>query len=362
MLVALFAAAVLLQSPVSPSPAAPDLSPGTRYDSRIPTLAQVAGHAIGDELSTPEDIVFYLKALETAAPDRARLIEYGRTWEGRPLHVLIVGSPERLARLDEIRAGMGQLADPRGLAAPAAERLVATLPVVVWLMHAVHGNETTSSDAALAEAYHLLAAQGDTRVDTILREALVIIDPLQNPDGRARFLATNRQGRAAIPDPEPAAAEHDEPWPGGRPNHYLFDMNRDWLAQSQLETQGRIRVGLQWNPQVVVDLHEMGPETTYYFAPPAEPAESVHHTEAARVAHGVRPRERPSIRCPRVRLLRSRGVRRLLPGLRRLLAHVSGRHRDDLRAGVSARPGVPARRRHDPDLPRPVSRTTSPRR
>jgi len=139
-------------------------------------------------------------------------------------------------------------------------------------MHAVHGDESTSSDAALAEAYHLLAAQGDTRVDTILRETLVIIDPLQNPDGRARFIANNRQGRSAVPDPEPAAIEHDEPWPGGRANHYLFDMNRDWLVLSQVETQGRVRVGREWNPQVVVDLHEMSGEATYYFAPPAEPA------------------------------------------------------------------------------------------
>jgi hypothetical protein len=272
MLIALLAAVVLAQPAALPPTGAQELVPGTRYDAKIPTLTQVAGHGIGDELSTPEQIEAYLRALQAAAPDRARLIEYGRTWEGRPLHVFVVGSPDRISGLDEIRSGMRRLADPRGLAPADADRLVATLPVVVWLMHSVHGNEVTSSDAALAEAYHLLAAQGDARVDAIQREAVVLIDPLQNPDGRARFIATNRQGRAAVPDPEPAAIEHDEPWPGGRPNHYLFDMNRDWLAQSQVETQGRIRVGLEWSPQVVVDLHEMGPETTYYFAPPAEPA------------------------------------------------------------------------------------------
>jgi len=96
----------------------PDLSPGTRYDTRIPTLTQVAGHALGDEISTPEQIESYLKALQTAAPDRARLVEYGRTWEGRPLYILIVGSPERMARLDEIKAGMKRLADPRGCRLP----------------------------------------------------------------------------------------------------------------------------------------------------------------------------------------------------------------------------------------------------
>ena len=143
--------------------------------------------------------------------------------------------------------------------------------MVTWLIHAVHGNEISSSEAALALAYHLVAARQDETVETILRESLVLIDPLQNPDGRARFLVHTLLGRAARPDPEPAAAEHDEAWPGGRSNHYLFDMNRDWFAQSQPETRGRTRIFLDWHPQVVADLHEMGGDQTYYFAPPAEP-------------------------------------------------------------------------------------------
>jgi hypothetical protein len=158
---------------------------------------------------------------------------------------------------------------------------VRELPVVTWLIHAVHGNEISSSDAALAEAYHLLAAEGDQTVDTILRESNVLIDPLENPDGRARFLASNLAARAAAPDPEPLAAERDEPWPGGRANHYLFDMNRDWFALSQPETAGRVGVHLEWYPHVVVDLHEMGAESTYYFAPPAEP-ENPHITPRQR--------------------------------------------------------------------------------
>ena len=108
-------------------------------------------------------------------------------------------------------------------------------------------------------------------MDVALRDALVIIDPMQNPDGRQRFVTGNLLGRAAEPDAEPLSAEHDEPWPGGRSNHYLFDMNRDYFALSQPETQGRARVMLEWYPQVVVDLHEMGGNSTYYFAPPADP-------------------------------------------------------------------------------------------
>jgi hypothetical protein len=255
----------------APMPAPPPLAPGTRYDPGIPTVRQVLGFEIGERITSPEEITQYLKALQAAAPDRTRLIEYARTWEGRPLQVLVIGSPDRIARLEEIKKGLRRLADPRGLAPADAEQLVKSLPVVVWLMHAVHGNEISSCDAALSEAYHLLAAQGDANVDGIRREALIVIDPLENPDGRARFHFQNLQGAAAMPDAEPVSAEHDEPWPGGRSNHYLFDMNRDWFAQSQPETRGRTRLYLEWYPQVVVDLHEMGGNGSYYFAPPADP-------------------------------------------------------------------------------------------
>jgi len=248
---------------------AQEFAPGTRYDPRIPTLEAVVGHAPGEAITSPEGITAYLEALAAAAPDRTRLVEYARTWEGRPLHLLAIASPERMARLDEVKAGIRKLADPRRLAAGEGERLVAALPVITMVMAAVHGNETTSSDAALLAAYHLLAAQGDADVDLILRESVVLVDPLENPDGRARFLATNALGRAAEPDPEPVSAEHDEGWPGGRGNHYLFDMNRDWFASSQPETRGRQKVQLEWCPQVVVDLHEMGGNSSYYFAPPA---------------------------------------------------------------------------------------------
>jgi hypothetical protein len=249
-----------------------ELAPATRYDPRIPTLRSVTGHEVGDEISTPDQIAAYLKALAAAAPERTRLVEYARSWEGRPLYTLVIGAPERIARLDAVKADLRRLADPRPLSSSDADRLVRELPVVTWLIHAVHGNEISSSDAALAEAYHLLAAQGDADVDTILRESSVLVDPLENPDGRARFVAQNLQGRAATPDPEPLSAEHDEPWPGGRANHYLFDMNRDWFALSQPETMGRVAQHLEWYPHVVVDLHEMGGESTYYFAPPAQPA------------------------------------------------------------------------------------------
>jgi hypothetical protein len=252
---------------VSVSASAQGLWPNVTYDPAIPTLKSVVGHEHGDAISTPDQIGRYLDALAKAAPDRTRLVHYATSWEGRPLQYLVIGSPARIGRLDDVKRGMQTLA----AGGADAERLVADLPAVVYLIHGVHGNEISSSDAALAEAYHLLAARGNADVDVTLRDALVIIDPMQNPDGRQRFVTGNLLGRALEPDPNPQSAEHDEPWPGGRSNHYLFDMNRDYFAISQPETRGRIKTMLEWYPQVVVDLHEMGGNSTYYFAPPADP-------------------------------------------------------------------------------------------
>lgn len=258
--------ALLLQVPPTP-----ELAPGTQYDPAIPTLQQVAGHGITEAMTWPEQIVAYFQTLAKAAPERTRLVDLGRSWQGRSMVMLVVGSPERMARLDQVKADLRRLADPRGLDAAEADRLVRELPVVSAMIHGVHGNEMTGGGAAMAEAYHLLAARGDPAVDLILRESLVLIDPMQNPDGRARFLFQNQSGAARWPDADPLAAERDEPWPGGRGNHYLFDLNRDWFAQTQPETQGRVAALLDFMPHIVSDLHEMGGNSTYYFPPNAVP-------------------------------------------------------------------------------------------
>lgn len=248
------------------------------YDPAIPTPRSVVGHDPAEVITSPEALVTYFRALAEAAPDRARLVEYARSWEGRPLVLLAIGAPERMARIDAVRAGLARLADPRGLSRAEEARLVAELPVVTALLHSVHGNEVSPAGSAQVTAYHLLAARGDAEVDLILRESIVLIDPLQNPDGRARFVANNQLGAAAVADPDPVAAEHDEPWPGSRSNHYLFDLNRDWFAHTQPESRGKVRALLEWTPQVVVDLHEMGGNSTYYFPPAAVPG-NPHTTE-----------------------------------------------------------------------------------
>lgn len=257
-----------------PAPAQ-QLAPGTAYDPAIPTLEQVVGHGFREEITPPEGVIRYMEALHDAAPDRTHLFQYAESWEGRPLVVMVIGSPETMADLENLRRDLGKLSDPRGLSQEDADALLDRLPVVTLIGHSIHGNEATGSGAAMAEAYHLLAARNDPDVELILRESLVLIDPMENPDGRARFVYQDVIARSRWPDPDPLSAEHDEPWPGGRGNHYLFDMNRDYFAQTQPEVQGKVRVYREWMPHIVADLHEMGGNSTYFFPPTAPPSNAL---------------------------------------------------------------------------------------
>lgn len=245
--------------------------PGARYDSSIPTVKQVLGYEAGQRIAPPADLVLYFEALAKAAPTRVRIVDYGKTWEGRRLIYAIIASEENLKRVDEIKASMLKLADSRKTTPDQAKTLAANLPAVVDLSYGVHGNEISSPDAALMTAYHVLAAQGDPVVDKIRKDVVLLIDPSENPDGRNRFVHNFTVNEGLEPDGSPVAAERVEPWPGGRTNHYYFDLNRDWVAVTQPETRGRIAYLNQWLPLVLVDLHEMGTESTYYFAPGAQP-------------------------------------------------------------------------------------------
>lgn len=245
--------------------------PGATYDPAIPAMEQVLGYDTGLEITPPDKVGVYLQALAKAAPTRTRFVECGRTWEGRPLHLLIIGSPERIDKLNELQHDLQRLADPRGLTQATVDRLAKKVPVVISLVHGTHGNEISPTDAALFEAYHLLACRGDADIERVRRETLVLISPMHNPDGRARFVLQHLQARAVTPDPTPYSAEHDEPWPGGRTNHYLFDLNRDWFAQTQPESHACLFTGRRYAPHIRVDLHEHGGNRAYFFGPPAEP-------------------------------------------------------------------------------------------
>ncbi|MCU0974744.1 MAG: M14 family metallopeptidase [Steroidobacteraceae bacterium] len=270
--------------PLPGDPASARVSwPDADYDPSIPTAEAVLGFEIGSELARHAEVRRYFDALASAAPDRVRLFEIGESWQGRGLFYAAIGSPASIARLEQIRTGMARLADPRGLAPDEPAQLVASLPAIVWLAYSVHGNEPGTTDAALKTAYHLLASRGDARVARMREETLVLIAPLQNPDGRERFIESTRAGRGLEPDPSPLSAERDEPWPGGRSNHYLFDMNRDWFTQTQPEIRAHAAALLMWNPVVVVDVHEMGTDRTYFFPPEADPFNP--HLTAAQLAN-----------------------------------------------------------------------------
>ncbi|MGH9361234.1 MAG: M14 family zinc carboxypeptidase, partial [Thermoanaerobaculia bacterium] len=234
----------------------------------VPSPAELLGYPLGTRFTHWDRIVEALAAIDRAS-DRVTMWEYGRTYEGRPLQLLAISTPANLARLEAIRQERLRLADPQALAAEERERLLRELPVVVWLAYGVHGNESSSAEAAMATAWVLASAGGETA--ELLRDAVVLIDPLSNPDGRERYVHAYEQRAGSRPNPDPAAAEHFEPWPGGRQNHYLLDLNRDWAWASQQETRHRIAAYRQWEPQVYVDFHEMGSESTYFFPPTAEP-------------------------------------------------------------------------------------------
>ncbi|MEE4211202.1 MAG: M14 family metallopeptidase, partial [Parvularcula sp.] len=241
------------------------------YESDIPTLKSVVGHAPGLDITSPAEAMTYLEKLQAAAPDRMKIVQYAESWEGRPLVYVVISSPENMERLDEIKKDLDRLADGRSVTGRERERLIEELPAVTWLAYGVHGDEISSTDAGLALAYHLLAAEGDENAQRILDETIVIIDPMQNPDGRARFMNSFDAARGLEVQGAREAAERDQPWPGGRYNHALFDMNRDWFSLTQPETRGKVQAVLEWNPVVLVDVHEMGSDSTYFFAPAARP-------------------------------------------------------------------------------------------
>lgn len=245
--------------------------PGTKYDSAIPTLKKVVGHDFGEKITMHHEAEKYMTALQQSAPSRMKIVKYAETWEGRSLYVMVIGSAANISKMEEVKAGMQKLADPRRISANEANSLIGSLPSIVWFICGVHGNEISGVDSGLMTAYHLLAAQNDEVAAAALKNSIVLIDPMQNPDGRDRFINYFRQNVGRFPDGDLQSAEHNEAWPGGRTNHYLFDMNRDWFVQSQPETRGRTKFYLGWFPQVVADQHEMGTNNSFYFAPPALP-------------------------------------------------------------------------------------------
>ncbi len=237
--------------------AQPAAFPDTDLDPDVPAPAGVIGHEIGAAAVRYDAMVRYLHALDDAS-EFVTLTPYAETHEGRRLHYLTITSLDNHAKLDAIRADNARLADPRTLDDPSdAAAIIETLPAVAWMSYAIHGDELSSTDAALQVAYRLAA--GTDAATRRLRDELVIhIDPLQNPDGRERYLAQLQTLQGKVPNPDYQAMQHAGLWSAGRGNHYLFDLNRDWLPQVHPETRGRAAVIRSWNPHLIVDSHDRG--------------------------------------------------------------------------------------------------------
>jgi hypothetical protein len=240
------------------------------FDRAVPAPASVLGYELGDRFSSHAAIERYLKAVEQSAGARVRIIPYGETCEGRKLYLAVVSAPENIANLDEIRSKIASLTDPAATTEESAASIARSVPAVAWLAYGVHGNEASGPEAALKVLYRL-ASGTDEGTAALLRNLVVILDPLQNPDGHERYVnyQTVRAGSRPVEDRN--AMEHGDDWPGSRTNHYYFDLNRDWAWQTQGETRARVAAYRRWNPQVFADYHEMGYNSSYFFFPGAKP-------------------------------------------------------------------------------------------
>jgi len=217
------------------------------------------GYELGTQWTPHYKVMDYVQYLANQS-EMVTAFDYGTTYEGRELVYMVISSEENQQSIEEIR-----LNNLRRIGLEAGEPTDLAKPIV-WLSYNVHGNETSSSEAALYTMHALV-----TQYSEWLDDVVVIIDPMINPDGRDRYVYWNKTATGAQFNPNHEAMEHHEPWPGGRTNHYMFDLNRDWAWQTQTETQQRVQVYLEWMPMVHVDFHEQGYNSPYYFAPAAEP-------------------------------------------------------------------------------------------
>ncbi len=240
-----------------------------KYDATIPTAKSFLGFEVGKMTATPEQIVEIINAWDKMS-DKVQLIEYARTHENRPLYYALISTAENLANVETIKTNIGKLAHPKGLSSTQAKKIINELPAISWMAYSIHGNETSGSDAALAAIYHLIASEEDD-IKELLANSIIIIDPSMNPDGRARFTKTMQQSRSVAPSIDDQSTIHTGYWPYGRTNHYLFDLNRDFILGVHPESIGRVKAINQWYPQLMIDGHEMGSQSSYLFGPAREP-------------------------------------------------------------------------------------------
>lgn len=233
----------------------------------LQTPAQFLGYELGDKFTRHHRVVEYFKHVDEAMPN-VKVEQYGETYERRPLIYAVIASPENFANLEQIRQ------DNLKRSGMMEGSQSGSKVTIVWLSYNVHGNEANSMEASMKTLFELVNP-ANAKSKEWLKNTVVIMDPCINPDGRDRYANFYNQYGNLEPNSNTDAKEHREPWPGGRANHYMFDLNRDWAWETQTESKSRIKVYNQWMPHVHVDFHEQGPNNPYYFAPAAEPYHDV---------------------------------------------------------------------------------------
>ncbi len=233
----------------------------------VPGPEEYLGYQIGARFTPHHRILDYFEELDRRS-DLMTMRQIGETYEYRPLVLATITSAKNHARIEQIRT------NARAIANGAEANF--DMPAVVWLGFGVHGNESSSAETAMMVAHTLL---NDAASRAMLDNLVILIDPLQNPDGRERYISWFQRTSGSTPNPNPQSFEHQEPWPGGRYNHYMIDMNRDWAWQSQKETQARVAAFKEMPPQVLVDFHEMSSASSYFFPPDAKPINANLPTE-----------------------------------------------------------------------------------
>jgi hypothetical protein len=237
------------------------LPDGVKLDPSIPTPKSVIGFEVGEWHVSHDKLVSYMYALDKAS-DRITLEVTGHTYEGRPLLLLTITSPKNHQNLEQIRQQHLQLSDP----SKSGSLDVRSMPAVFYLGCSIHGNEASGANAGLLGAYYFAAAQGP-EIEKYLENTVILFDPSFNPDGLQRFSSWVNSRKSMSISADPYDTEHNEPWPGGRTNHYWFDLNRDWMVAQLPESQARIRKFQQWKPNLLTDHHEQGTNATFFFMP-----------------------------------------------------------------------------------------------
>ena len=231
--------------------------------AQLQSPQQYLGYALGEQFTTTHQIYHYVEQVAKQLPNKVKVMNYGKTYEHRALMTVVVASEENMKNLEQIRTD-----HLKSIGMMSGQPTQKTRPPFLWMSYNVHGNEAVNSEAAMKVLYELLSTPAGEK---ILKNAIIILAPCLNPDGHDRYVNWYNQKVGRVPNPNPSAWEHAEPWPGGRYTHYLFDPNRDWAWQTQEITRQLVALYHQWMPQLHGDFHEMGPESPYYFAPSAKP-------------------------------------------------------------------------------------------